>query len=204
MVLWAQISYDGSSVLSFSILYQCNTFHQSSWNFIRQLSDWESSIWSQPRFYNLPRAWNYNFSREPWIFSMEPWEFSGVIRGSPNEFQGANTNLAQIINFYLRKVFFLFFVVNLSVLSHFSLYFLLKHFTSSGNSNCQTAQVLFIQSNNQFLFKKCFFFFYFVVNISILSHFSLYFLLKHFTSSSNSNNKPQIHSSSPGSIHTIQ
>ena len=93
-------------------------------------------------------------------------------------------------------------MVNLSVLSHFSLYFLLKHFTSSGNSNnkppvysnCQTAQVLFIQSNNQFLFKKCFFFFFLVVNISILSHFSLYFLLKHFTSSGNSNNKPPMHS----------
>ena len=103
-------------------------------------------------------------------------------------------------------------MVNLSVLSNFSLYFLLKHFTSSGNSNnkppvhsnCQTAQVLFIQSNNQFLFKKCFFFFFFVVNISILRHFSLYFLLKHFTSSGNSNNKPPMHSNSPGSIHTIK
>ena len=28
----------------------------------------------------------------PWIFSREPWEFSGVFRGSPNEFQGGNTN----------------------------------------------------------------------------------------------------------------
>ena len=122
----------------------------------------------------------------PWIFSREPKWISGS--------------------------FFSFFVVNLSVLSHFSLYFLLKHFTSSGNSNnkppvhsnCQTAQVLFIQSNNQFLFKKCFFFFFFVVNSSILRHFSLYFLLKHFTSSGNSNNKPPMHSNSPGFIQTIK
>ena len=91
------------------------------------------------------------------IFSRETGGLPGFFLGSPG-------------NFYLRKVFFLFFVVNLSVLSHFSLYFLLKHFTSSGNSNtkpqvhsnCQTAQVLFIQSNNQFLFKKCFFFRFFL------------------------------------------
>ena len=36
-----------------------------------------------------------------------------------------------------------------------------------------------------------------MVNLSVLSHFSLYFLLKHFTSSGNSNNKPPMHSNSP-------
>ena len=121
-----------------------------------------SSVIESPASDPNPGFTTYPGLRAPWIFSREPWEFSG----SP----------------LFKKSFFLFFVVNLSVLSHFSLYFLLKQFTSSGNSNnkppvhlnCQTAKVLFIQSNNQFLFKNFFFLFFCGKYFYTKSFFSLF------------------------------
>ena len=68
-----------------------------------------SSVIESPASDPNPGFTTYPGLEITWIFSREPWEFSGFFRGSPNEFQGANTNLAQIINFYLRKVFFSFF-----------------------------------------------------------------------------------------------